>query len=102
MNSPDPSLQKLFTAARRAPRDSRDEAAPFGFATRVAALALQRPEPAAVFGRFALRAAAVSAVLAVAAVAANFTAIRGLVDEPSAAAPVNNDDPVSEVVALGS
>jgi len=102
MKPPENSLQKLLAAARQAPQEPRDEAAPFGFATRVAAQAWSRPDPSSsIFGRLALRAAAVSALLAVAAVAANFTAIRGALDD-SATAPAATDDPVSEVVDLGS
>ena len=36
MNTQPPEWSRLVAAARRAPRDTRDEAAPYGFATRVA------------------------------------------------------------------
>ena len=87
---------------RRAARPRRrDESAPFGFSTRVAALAFgeERQAPSA-FARLSLRAAAVACLLAVAAVAANYSAIKGAFEhEPAVAA---DDDPVAEVVDLGS
>jgi hypothetical protein len=91
--------QRLVEAARRAP-PAGDEAAPFGFSTRVAALAFeQRPSPAFIFARTSLRAAAVAGLLAAAAVAVNYSAIRGAFEDDSAAAA---DDPIAEVVDLGS
>ena len=106
MNTPEKSWQRLVEAARRAPPPQPgDEAAPFGFATRVAALAFG-PQQAArsrpIFARLSLRAAAVAGLLAVAAVAANFTAIRGAFDDDPAAASASSDDPVAEVVDMGS
>jgi hypothetical protein len=98
---PDPtSWQKLVAAARRAP-PAGDPSAPFGFSTRVAALAFEpRPAPVSNFARLSLRAAAVAGLLAVAAVAANFSAIKGAFDDDSA--PPTADDPIAEVVDLGS
>ena len=103
MNTPEKSWQRLLEAARKAPQ-SGDEAAPFGFSTRVAALAFEpgRRESSA-FARLSLRAAAVAGLLAVAAVAANFTAIRGAFeDDPALASANSSDDPVAEVVDMGS
>jgi hypothetical protein len=100
VNKYDKAWQRLVAAARQAP-SAADEAAPFGFSTRVAALALDsgRQGPS-IFGRLALRAAAVACLLAVVAVGVNYSAITSaLDDEPAVAA---NDDPVSEVVNLGS
>jgi len=57
---------RLVEAARKAPQPSRDEAAPHGFATRVAAQALeQRPASglSLVFDRFSLRALGVATLL---------------------------------------
>ncbi len=53
--NPQNAWQQLAAAARRAP-DARDTAAPYGFAVRVAALAMA-PEnrPAPLFGPFSLR-----------------------------------------------
>jgi hypothetical protein len=100
MNSFDNNWQRLVSAARRASPDA-DEAAPYGFSTRVVALAFERaqPSPSAV-ARLSLRAAFIACALAVAAVAANYSVIRGAFeDSPSAAA---SDDPVAEVVDLGT
>jgi hypothetical protein len=96
----DKSWQKLLVSARRAP-PAGDESAPFGFSTRVAALAFEQRRPAgSEFARMSLRAAAVAGLLAVAAVAVNFSAIKGAFDDATAtAAP---DDPIAEVVDLGS
>ena len=52
------------------------------------------------FARLSWRAAAAAGLLAVAAVVFNFSAITGAFDESAAAAP--GDDPVSEVVDVGS
>jgi hypothetical protein len=100
MNKYDQAWQKLVAAARRAP-PARDESAPFGFSTRVAALAFgaERQSPS-IFSRLSLRAAAVACLLAVAAVALNYSAIKGAFEDDSAVAA--NDDPVAEVVNLGS
>ena len=100
MNKYEQAWRKLAAAARGAP-PAADEPAPFGFSTRVAALALgaERPAPS-IFARLSLPAAAVACLLAVVAVAVNYSAIRGAFeDEPAVAA---NDDPVAEVVNLGS
>jgi hypothetical protein len=100
MSPEEKSWQKLVSAARRAP-PAGDEAAPFGFSTRVAALAFESREASAwSFARFSLRAAAVAGLLAVAAVAANYSAIKGAFDDDSGVAA--SDDPIAEVVDLGS
>jgi hypothetical protein len=68
----------------------------------VAALAFERTAPApSFFARFSLRAAGVACLLALAAVAANYTAITGAFADESPAA-TSTDDPVAEVVDLGS
>jgi hypothetical protein len=100
MSPEEKSWQRLVAAARRAPPPG-DESAPFGFSTRVAALALEnRRAPASAFARYSLRAAAVAGLLAVAAVAANYSAIVGAFDDDQAVAA--SDDPIAEVVNLGS
>jgi len=100
MKEPDKSLKKLIEAARRAPAEA-DVAAPYGFSTRVAALAFDtgRDAPSA-FARLSLRAAAVAFLLAAIAVGVNYSAIVGAFDDEPAAA--SGDDPVAEVVNLGS
>ncbi|MGA2017209.1 MAG: hypothetical protein ABSH26_09640 [Opitutaceae bacterium] len=100
MNKYDKAWQRLAAAARRAAPE-RDESAPYGFSTRVAAQAFgeERRAPSA-FLRLSLRAAAVACLLAVAAVAANYSAIKCAFEgDPAVAAA---DDPVAEVVDLGS
>jgi hypothetical protein len=100
MNKYDQAWRRLVAGARRAPA-ARDESAPFGFSTRVAALAFgaERKSPSP-FARLSLRAAAVACLLAVVAVAVNYSAIKGAFEDESAVAA--NDDPVTEVVNLGS
>jgi len=76
MSSFDHQWQKLTALARQA-GESRDPAAPFGFATRVAALAGAQPSasPRAVFERLALRGLIVAAGLGVVAVAFNLSGV---------------------------
>lgn len=62
-----------LTAAARTVRDDRNPTAPFGFATRVAALALGRERRmASLFDAFALRALGVACLLAIFSVVMNF------------------------------
>lgn len=100
MNKYGKAWQRLAAAARQAPA-ADDEPAPFGFSTRVAALAFDAGRGApSIFGRLALRAAAVAGLLAVLAVGVNYSAIKSAFeDEPQVVA---NDDPIAEVVDLGS
>ncbi len=66
---------RLATAARSA-RDERDSAAPYGFATRVAALAMaQERRVVSLFDRFALRAFGVSCLLALGSLALNYNSL---------------------------
>ena len=73
MNQFDHQWQKLTALARQA-GDPRDAAAPYGFATRVAAQAVALPPagPWAGLERFALRGLMVAAACGVAAVAINY------------------------------
>jgi hypothetical protein len=77
MNSrlpPDP-WSRLAAAARTA-SDDRDTAAPYGFTTRVAALAFaQDRRGGLLFERFAFRALGASALLALGSVALNYQAL---------------------------
>ena len=72
----DHQWQKLTALARQA-GDDRDTAAPYGFATRVAARAAALPAsaPWAPFERFALRGLMVAAAFGVAAVAFNYSTL---------------------------
>lgn len=76
MSTFDHQWQRLTALARQAPAD-RDDAAPAGFATRVAALAnaAPLPNPWSVFERFALRGFVAAAVCGVAAVAFSFSGL---------------------------
>lgn len=83
-----PEWSRLISAARRAPRDSRDETAPFGFATRVAALAMAAKTPlleASLLSRYGLRALGVSCLLAVACVAATYRPVVAAIEDEAAA-----------------
>ncbi|HXN35958.1 MAG TPA: hypothetical protein VN877_07285 [Opitutaceae bacterium] len=100
MNKHDQSLRRLVEAARRAPL-SGDEAAPFGFSTRVAARAFDAaPASSPSFARLSLRVAGIACLFAVAAVGVNFRAIASALDDETAVAA--GDDPVSDVVSLDS
>jgi hypothetical protein len=68
--SPDP-WSRLVAAARRVPSAEQAEALPLGFATRVVALAWERPERALLGGleRFSWRALGLAGALAVASAA---------------------------------
>lgn len=97
---------RLTKAARQAPVDG-DPAAPFGFATRVAALALARDfRGASLLDRFALRAVGIASILAILSVAVNypdvsagiFGATGPTVEDVDVLTP---DDAVSIVLDLG-
>ena len=98
MNPPDSKWPRL-TAAARSARDDRDTAAPYGFATRVAALGLA-PERVAtsLLERFSLRALGLAALLAVVCFAADYSTVVGFFRGET----TNTDDPVAEVVDLAS
>lgn len=99
MNPADQKWTRLVTAARRA-EDTRDTAAPYGFATRVAALATgPQRRASSLLERFSLRALGLAALLAVVCVATNFSVVAGFFGEDAAASV---DDPVAEVVDLAS
>lgn len=107
MNSrlPRDAWSRLTAAARTAP-DDRDTAAPYGFATRVAALAFaQERRGGLLFERFAFRALGASALLALASVALNYQALAPVVAAtPPAATVALADDfdvlPADDAVAL--
>ena len=72
LNDPRHPWSRLVAAARQAP-DERDVSAPYGFATRVAALAVHPQRTmASLLERFALRAVGVAGLLALASVAVNY------------------------------
>jgi hypothetical protein len=92
----DARWQRLVTTARQAPV-ADDVAAPYGFATRIAARALgepERPGLLAVFGWFSIRALWLAGLLMVVTVAANYLAYAGNEDDEQSLL-----DPVAEVLA---
>ncbi len=98
MNPSDQKWSRL-TAAARAARDPRDTAAPYGFATRVAALAMaQERRAVSLLERFSLRALGLAGLLALVCVAANISTVTSLFRDEAA----NADDPVAEIVDLAS
>ena len=98
MKPQDQKWPRLTAAARRA-ADDRDTAAPYGFATRVAALAMARERIAvSLLERFSLRALGLAGLLALVCVAANFSTVTSLFRDEAATA----DDPVAEIVDLAS
>ena len=85
LNDPQHPWSRLTAAARRAP-DDRETAAPYGFATRVVALAFAPERKASFAERFALRAVGLSCLLAVLSVAVNYTHLPAAADRPVATA----------------
>ncbi|MEO6244732.1 MAG: hypothetical protein ABIQ12_04785 [Opitutaceae bacterium] len=82
-NSDDPRHPWMrLNAAARAVRDPRDTAAPFGFATRIVALAHEHGM-VSLLERISLRALGVACLLAIASVAANYQALL-----PGSGAPI--------------
>jgi len=89
-NSP---WSRLTTAARTV-TDDRDTAAPYGFATRIAALAMaQERRVTSLFERFAFRALGAACLLAVLSAVANYSVFSA----PSAVSDdeLTEDDPVA-------
>lgn len=96
MNPSDPRhpWQRLTAAARRH-ADDRGTAAPYGFATRVAALAMASERArVSLFERFSLRAMGIACLLMITSLAANYSAIaNAFADEP-----IVPGDPVAELL----
>ena len=104
LNDPNHPWARLMAAARQAP-DDRDTSAPYGFATRIAALALaQEQRVLSLFERFAFRAVGVSCVLALSALALNYSTVVthlttvGVQEEE--ALPVDDADAIAVVLDL--
>lgn len=94
-NEPRHPWSRLVAAARPV-RDSRDESAPYGFATRVTAIAFSQSRPmASLLDRFALRALGIACLLAIAGIAVNYSALT--TPAPADDHPVANsvEDPMS-------
>lgn len=96
MNRHDQAWQRLAAAARRAPED-RDDTAPFGFATRVAAVAFtgrSLPTTGMLLEKFALRGLLAACACSVAAAAFGYSVLTADPDSQTEAG-----DLVSEVLA---
>ena len=97
--SPHDPWSRLVAAARTV-RDERDASVPYGFSTRVAALAFaQEQRRGSLFERFALRAVALACLLALGSVALNYQALNK--SEPVTIALVQTELPqVDDTVPL--
>jgi hypothetical protein len=95
MKNYDQAWRRLTTAARDA-HDDRGTEAPYGFATRVAALALSRPlaDSRALLEKFALRGLIAAGVFSLAAVAFGYSAWMNEREDE-----VVSGDTVSEILA---
>jgi hypothetical protein len=102
-NDPRNSWARL-TAAARTVHDDRDTTAPYGFATRIAALALAQEEKvASLFDRFALRALGVACLLALSSVALNYESLSTPASAPAPVLVANIDEvmlPTADAVAV--
>ncbi len=106
MNQLDPKhpWNRLVAAARQAP-DDRDTAAPYGFATRVSALAFAAERgTVSLFERLSLRALGIACLLTVGTVAANYSVVSSFFthEEPVMVTTGAGDDPVAELVDVAS
>ena len=98
MKTPNSAWQRLVVAARQAPI-SGDEAAPYGFSTRVAALglaAVERPSLQSSLNHFSWRALGFSLMLMIVSIAANYTSVTTVTENDQDA----TIDPVEEYLTL--
>jgi len=106
MNRNDPNHPwARLTAAARTVTDDRDTAAPYGFATRVSALAFAAERrQASLLERFSLRALGIACLLTIGTVAANYSVVSNLFnnEETSLVTTGTGDDPVAELVDVAS
>ena len=94
----DQSWARLTAGARRAPRGTA-AAAPFGFSTRVAALAFAAERPLrSLLERFSLRAVGVASLLAVASVVVNYPVLTA---HPADDELIALEDPVAMLLEDG-
>lgn len=96
MKTPSTAWQRLAAAARQAP-DTRDSAAPYGFATRVAANAFtaERPGLLTLVGRFSLPALVTALALMAVSIVANYPSLNTTAETEQELL-----DPVAEVLTL--
>lgn len=88
---------RLTTAARTV-QDDRETAMPYGFATRVAALAMtQERKVASLFERFAVRALCAAFLLALVSAVVNYPALNST-SAGGADDDLTEDDPVSALL----
>ena len=99
MNPNDPKHPwARLTAAARTVTDDRATAAPYGFATRISALALaQERVVASLLERFALRALGVAGLLALLSVVVNYSVLSRAASSDEELA---EDDPVSLLLTV--
>jgi hypothetical protein len=98
MKNSNSAWQRLVVAARQAPI-AGDEAAPYGFSTRVAALAfaaVERPTLQSSLNRFSWRALGVSLMLMIVSIAANYTSVTTVTENDQDV----TIDPVEEFLTL--
>lgn len=91
--------QRLVAAARQMPVTPGDDAAPYGFSTRVAALAMaavERPSLQSALNHFSWRALTLSLMLMVVSIATNYSTVTNVVEVEQDAGL----DPVEEVLTL--
>ena len=103
MNDPRHPWSRL-TAAARTVRDDRDSSAPYGFATRVAAIAFaQERRMASLFERFAFRAVGVATLLALFSIVLNYQALStsgGVTASSEEVELIPGDDAVAIVLGI--
>jgi hypothetical protein len=91
--------QRLIAAARQAPDIKGYDAAPYGFSTRVATLAMaaiERPSLQSALNHFSWRALSLSLMLMVVSIAANYSTVTTVAETEQDA----SFDPVEEVLTL--
>ena len=92
-----------LTAAARTVTDRRDTAAPYGFATRLSAIAFtQERTMASLLERFALRAVGVACLLTMTTIATNYSVVTNLFADREETPLTTSDDPVGEIIDVAS
>ena len=98
MKNSNSAWQRLIVAARQAPL-AGDDAAPYGFSTRVAALAMaavERPSLRSSLNRFSWRALGFSLMLMIVSIVANYSSVTTVAENEQDSAY----DPVEELLIL--
>jgi len=99
MKKSNTAWQRLVVAARQVPANPGDDAAPYGFSTRVAALAMaavERPSLASALNHFSWRALGFSLTLMIVSIAANYSTVTSVVEVEHE----SDVDPVEEMLTL--